>query len=73
MPKRPCAIALTADDSQILSADKFGDVYSLPLLPIEEDEEYFAANKRTTGLCPFFVTGSCVNAHGLTGSQPWPA
>lgn len=31
MPKRPCAIVLTPDDSTILCADKFGDVYSLPL------------------------------------------
>lgn len=31
MPKRPCAIALTQDDSIILCGDKFGDVYSLPL------------------------------------------
>lgn len=32
MPKRPCAIALTDDQSTIVCADKFGDVYSLPLL-----------------------------------------
>lgn len=32
MPKRPCAIVLTPDDSTILCADKFGDVYSLPLM-----------------------------------------
>ena len=32
MPKRPCAIATTPDDSTILIADKFGDVWSLPLL-----------------------------------------
>ena len=32
MPKRPCAIVFTTDDSTILCADKFGDVYSLPLL-----------------------------------------
>lgn len=33
MPKRPSAIALTCNDTTILSADKFGDVYSIPLLP----------------------------------------
>lgn len=34
MPKRPCAISLTPDETTILCADKFGDVYSLPLLEI---------------------------------------
>lgn len=32
MPKRPCALAITDDCSTIISADKFGDVYSLPLI-----------------------------------------
>ena len=32
MPKRPCSVALTPDQSTILCADKFGDVYALPLL-----------------------------------------
>lgn len=32
MPKRPNAITLTADGNTILCADKFGDVYSLPLI-----------------------------------------
>jgi len=32
MPKRPCAIILSSDDRTIISADKFGDVYSLPLI-----------------------------------------
>jgi tRNA (guanine-N(7)-)-methyltransferase subunit TRM82 len=32
MLKRPCAIVLTPDQKSILCADKFGDVYSLPLL-----------------------------------------
>lgn len=31
MPKRPCAVVITPDDSTILCADKFGDVYSLPM------------------------------------------
>lgn len=34
MPKRPCAISLTPDENTILCADKFGDVYSLPLLEL---------------------------------------
>ena len=33
MPKRPCAIQVLPDDATILCGDKFGDVYSLPLLP----------------------------------------
>lgn len=32
MPKRPCAITIIPDDTTILCGDKFGDVYSLPLL-----------------------------------------
>jgi len=39
MSKRPCAIALAASDSTILCADKFGDVYSLPLLPPKSSQE----------------------------------
>ncbi|POS87637.1 hypothetical protein EPUL_000264 [Erysiphe pulchra] len=37
MPKRPCALALTDDSLKIISADKFGDVYSLPLLEPSQD------------------------------------
>ncbi|AEO53972.1 hypothetical protein MYCTH_2295948 [Thermothelomyces thermophilus ATCC 42464] len=33
MPKRPCSLTLTRDNRTILSADKFGDVYALPLVP----------------------------------------
>ncbi|KAI1501776.1 hypothetical protein F5X99DRAFT_191547 [Biscogniauxia marginata] len=32
MPKRPSSIALTDDGKTILCADKFGDVYALPLI-----------------------------------------
>lgn len=35
MPKRPSALALTPDAQTILCADKFGDAYSLPLVPGE--------------------------------------
>ncbi|KAK5099862.1 tRNA (guanine-N(7)-)-methyltransferase non-catalytic subunit trm82 [Lithohypha guttulata] len=33
MPKKSCAIILSPDEQIILTADKFGDVYSLPLHP----------------------------------------
>jgi tRNA (guanine-N(7)-)-methyltransferase subunit TRM82 len=33
MPKRPVAIAFCYNDQVILAADKFGDVYGLPLIP----------------------------------------
>ncbi|CAG8961030.1 hypothetical protein HYFRA_00002570 [Hymenoscyphus fraxineus] len=33
MPKRPSAVAISSDSATIISADKFGDVYSLPLIP----------------------------------------
>lgn len=37
MPKRPCSITITPNGENILSADKFGDVYSLPLIQPETD------------------------------------
>ncbi|EKG21990.1 hypothetical protein MPH_00682 [Macrophomina phaseolina MS6] len=42
MPKRPCAVAITQDNQTILCADKFGDVYALPLQHTLEDEQAFA-------------------------------
>ena len=36
MPKRPCAIIVTPDNSTILCGDKFGDVYELPLFPADD-------------------------------------
>jgi tRNA (guanine-N(7)-)-methyltransferase subunit TRM82 len=38
MSRRPSSITLTSDDSTILCADKFGDVYALPLLISQDDE-----------------------------------
>jgi tRNA (guanine-N(7)-)-methyltransferase subunit TRM82 len=38
MSRKPSSIALTPDDSTILCADKFGDVYALPLIPSPDDE-----------------------------------
>ena len=38
MPKKPCSVILTTDEATILCADKFGDVYSLPLI-VETSEK----------------------------------
>jgi len=46
MPKRPCAVVISPDDNDIYSADKFGDVYSLPLLMNTEDEEAFLVESK---------------------------
>ncbi|KAI1649834.1 uncharacterized protein F4817DRAFT_357229 [Daldinia loculata] len=43
MPKRPSSIAITPDGTTILSADKFGDVYSLPLIPTATPPEATSA------------------------------
>src|SRR4051812_18032623 len=39
MSRRPSSITLTSDNTTILCADKFGDVYALPLLPSPEDDK----------------------------------
>ncbi|KAI3534756.1 WD repeat domain-containing protein [Colletotrichum filicis] len=43
MPKRPCSVLICPDSETILSADKFGDVYSLPLIPSEASQSSDAA------------------------------
>jgi tRNA (guanine-N(7)-)-methyltransferase subunit TRM82 len=59
MPKRPCAIAITPNDSTILCADKFGDVYSLPLhpppQPISEDTKAGSSGSQTPSTPKRFV------------------
>lgn len=47
MLKRPCAITLSQDDSTIIIADKFGDVYSIPLV-FEERQSSALESKAST-------------------------
>ena len=39
LPKRPCSISLTPDEQNVLCADKFGDVYALPLLGLASEQK----------------------------------
>ena len=38
MPKRLCSITLTPDEQTIVAADKFGDVYAIPLIPTADHD-----------------------------------
>lgn len=50
MPKRPCAVVLTTDDSTVLCADKFGDVYSLPLLGRSSEKDQQTPSADSTAI-----------------------
>ncbi|MCJ1396478.1 tRNA (guanine-N(7)-)-methyltransferase non-catalytic subunit trm82, partial [Xylographa bjoerkii] len=39
MPKRPCSVTFTTDESMLLCADKFGDVYALPFFEPFNDKK----------------------------------
>lgn len=56
MPKKPCSIAFTADGSTILCADKFGDVYALPLFISEAEAK--------------FITGSPLSKDATSMKEP---
>lgn len=68
MPKRPCAVAITTDDKIIICADKFGDVYSLPLIPLQTDAPIEAISEKeddtaSTMLKPFVSAASDLTIH----------
>ncbi|PIA92990.1 tRNA (guanine-N(7)-)-methyltransferase non-catalytic subunit trm82 [Cercospora beticola] len=64
MPKRPCAIQVPPDNETILVADKFGDVYSMPLIAATVDDvqtEERALNPPTE--TPFKISASESTVH----------
>jgi tRNA (guanine-N(7)-)-methyltransferase subunit TRM82 len=66
MAKRPSSIALTSDDSTILCADKFGDVYALPLIPPPEDDQNGAPTAKQvedTAKKPYTPAASVLTVH----------
>lgn len=50
MPKRPCAIVVTPDSKTIICGDKFGDVYSLPLLLSEVERSVTPGAEQPEGM-----------------------
>src|SRR4051794_33289903 len=67
MPKRPCAIAVTDDDCTIIAADKFGDVYSLPILVSDSGNqdiaEPFAQKSNSSTSKPFVPAANDLTVH----------
>jgi tRNA (guanine-N(7)-)-methyltransferase subunit TRM82 len=67
MPKRPCSLAVTKDGSTIITADKFGDVYSIPLLFTALDEfSPIIKNSGTENPEPIVKTPFVPSANNLT-------
>ena len=62
MPKRPSSVII-APDSQIISADKFGDVYSLPLLVTDSGQ---TGAPGTSSLSSFAKPAFKLSANTLT-------
>ena len=60
MAKRPCSLVLTEDEKTILSADKFGDVYALPLIP----------KAQSTGATPISAGSNLVPSGGQNVFKP---
>lgn len=60
MPKRLCSIVLAPGDETIVAADKFGDVYSLPLLP---QADFVPQEKRTVSNDSFRPSASESTVH----------
>ncbi|KAL9617872.1 MAG: hypothetical protein Q9160_007360 [Pyrenula sp. 1 TL-2023] len=50
MPKRPCAIVLDPEQKTLFVADKFGDVYCMPLFPSEQPSNTTRAERPKTRL-----------------------
>jgi tRNA (guanine-N(7)-)-methyltransferase subunit TRM82 len=63
MTRRPCSITLTSDDSTILCADKFGDVYSLPLIPSPDYQPPEAPAAESTEEKEFVPSATVLTVH----------
>jgi tRNA (guanine-N(7)-)-methyltransferase subunit TRM82 len=69
MPKRPCALAISPDDVNVISGDKFGDVYSLPLLPTQEQDETARASLVAPTSSTFTPTATEQTVHSMANRK----
>ncbi|KAI9700506.1 MAG: tRNA (guanine-N(7)-)-methyltransferase non-catalytic subunit trm82 [Bogoriella megaspora] len=64
MPKRPSAVSITPDEQNIVVGDKFGDVYSLPLLYLAyEDNGVEDGKSQGTPAKPYRPTATSLTVH----------
>ncbi|EKD17319.1 WD repeat domain-containing protein [Drepanopeziza brunnea f. sp. 'multigermtubi' MB_m1] len=63
MPKRPCSVTLSLDSTTIVSADKFGDVYSLPLIPSPIQDTQNSTPEPTRAAKPFVPAANELTIH----------
>ena len=64
MPKRLCSITLTPNEETIIAADKFGDVYSLPLHPSDDYAVPKTARDSSNGIFQPSATQLTVHTKG---------
>jgi tRNA (guanine-N(7)-)-methyltransferase subunit TRM82 len=69
MPKRPCAVTISPDDMNIISGDKFGDVYSLPLLPTLEQDEAARSKLESPASATFAPTATEQTVHSKSNRR----
>lgn len=62
MPRRPCAVTLSPDGMTVFCADKFGDVYTVPLLPTPEQDQAARDAAKVTAK-PYAITASELTVH----------
>lgn len=60
MPKRLCSITITPDERTIVAADKFGDVYAIPLMPTADHDP---GRSQTTQKAKFEPSASEFTVH----------
>lgn len=73
MPKRPCSVIITPDNQDILAADKFGDVYSIPLIQSPDWKPSNAAPPSDTSAAAAGVAAATGTSPAEAAASPSPS